>query len=98
MSEGARNLSVDRDHFHRLLSQAFLRGQWQNETAKAAGETGRPTVEAGLVGPKPGGEPHLWQWSAVRNFLETSCEIVPEAFTARRSILFNNPGLAKGTT
>jgi 1-hydroxy-2-naphthoate dioxygenase len=98
MSKGLQSSSVDRDDFHRLLSQAFLRGQWQNETAKASGDAGQAEIATGLVGPKPGGEPHLWQWSTVRSFLETSCEIVPEAFTARRSILFNNPGLAKGTT
>ena len=98
MSESVQKSSVDRDAFHRALSQAFLRGQWQNEAARVSGETGIPEVETGLVGPNPGGDPYLWPWSRVRDFLDMSCDIVPEAFTARRSILFNNPGLAKGTT
>ncbi len=98
MSESLQEMPVDRDDFHRMLSRAFMRGQWQNETARVSHETGIPEVETGLVGPNAGGEPFLWQWPTVRSFLETSCAVVPEAFTARRALMFNNPGLPKGTT
>ena len=86
------------DDFHRVLKSSFMRGQWQNEAVRKAGDGGVEEVEKGVFGPKPGGVPYIWHWSMVRDYLDKSCEAVPQSFTSRRSLLFNNPGLAKGTT
>ena len=87
-----------RESFERELGQAFMRGQWQNEALRKANDSGVEEVEKGVFGPKPGGAAYLWPWSMVGGFLEKSCEAVPQSFTSRRSLLFNNPGLPKGTT
>ena len=89
---------VVQDDFLRALKGAYMRGQWQNEAVRKAGDGGVEEVEKGVFGPKPGGAPYIWPWSMVRGFLDQSCEAVPQSFTSRRSLLFNNPGLAKGTT
>jgi 1-hydroxy-2-naphthoate dioxygenase len=45
------------------------------------------------------GEPHIWKWNTVYPKLIDACEALPESQTARRSILFENPGLkVHGTT
>lgn len=86
----------DLQRFHQKLAQANMRGQWQNETVRKTGQGG--LWDNGSFQPKAGGDGYLWHWEAVRQFLDESCEAVPESFTSRRSILFNNPGLAKSTT
>lgn len=86
----------DLERFHAQLAQANMRGQWQNETVRKTGQGG--VWDNGSFSPKAGGAGHVWPWSQVRPFLEQSCEAVPESNTSRRSIMFNNPGLAKGTT
>ena len=86
------------EDFHRALARSFMRGQWQNEASRQSGQGGVEEATKGVYGPKPGGQPYLWPWSLVRGFLNQSREAVPKSFTSRRSLLFNNPGLAKGTT
>lgn len=86
----------DLSRFHDQLAEANMRGQWQNEPARKTGQGG--VWDNGGFSPKPGGNGHLWHWIQVRRFLEESCAAVPESNTSRRSIMFNNPGLAKGTT
>lgn len=86
----------DLSRFQDKLARANMRGQWQNETVRKAGTGG--VWENGSFAPKPGGAGYLWPWSTVEQFLAESCEAVPESFTSRRSIMFNNPSLPKGTT
>jgi 1-hydroxy-2-naphthoate dioxygenase len=86
----------DLERFHAQLARANMRGQWQNEAVRKTGQTG--LWDSGSFLPKSGGEGHLWSWDTVQRFLDESCDAVPESYTSRRSIMFNNPGLAKGTT
>ncbi len=87
--------TLDTDAFNRDLSAANMRGQWENETHRIAADS---NVEKGIFGPRPGGVPHIWPWEKVARFLEQSCTVVPQTYTSRRSLMFNNPGLTKGTT
>lgn len=87
----------DLSRFHEQLAQANMRGQWQNETVRKNGNGGG-VWDNGSFAPTAGGEAYLWPWPAVEQFLAKSCDAVPESFTSRRSIMFNNPGLARGTT
>lgn len=75
--------------FDEELSQLHLRGQWLYDDllVKAIG------------GPQPRGVPYIWKWDAVYPKLIEACTALPESFTARRSLLFNNPGIpGHGTT
>lgn len=75
--------------FDAELSQLHMTGQWQYDEllVKAVG------------GPRPKGEPYIWRWEMVYAKLMEACEAFPESQTARRSLLFNNPGIeAHGTT
>lgn len=96
ISASTRYSDDDLNRFHGQLAQANMRGQWQNETVRKTGQGG--VWDNGSFSPKAGGNGHLWPWTQVRRFLEESCDAVPESNTSRRSIMFNNPGLAKGTT
>jgi 1-hydroxy-2-naphthoate dioxygenase len=98
MTASAHPSSVPHDPFLAALKAAHMRGQWQNEAVRKEGDGGVEEVEKGVFGPKPGGAPYLWPWAMVRRFLDQSCEAVPQTYTARRSLLFNNPALVKGTT
>jgi 1-hydroxy-2-naphthoate dioxygenase len=86
----------DLSRFHAQLAEAHMRGQWQNEIVRKTGQGG--VWDNGSFSPKAGGAGHVWPWAKVRRFLDESCDAVPESHTSRRSIMFNNPGLAKGTT
>ena len=75
--------------FDEELSQLHMRGQWQYDAllVKAIG------------GPSPKGEPYIWKWETVYPKLIEACDALPESYTARRSLLFENPGLeGHGTT
>ncbi len=98
MNDLAHRETSGRDALEDILKQSFMRGQWQNEAARASGAAGVEEVEKGVFGPKPGGAAWLWPWTMVRGLLDRSIEAVPQSYTSRRSLLFNNPGLPKGTT
>jgi 1-hydroxy-2-naphthoate dioxygenase len=74
-----------------------LRGQWQadpnrpQKVSKGAG--GQVQTE-----PLPAGVPHVWKWQEVLPLLRSACEAMPESYTARRAMVFTNPGLPRGTT
>ena len=70
------------------LKQLYITGQWQYEGLLAAC----------IGGPKPRGEAYLWPWKMVHEKLLEACDVLEESFTARRSLLFNNPGLPTGGT
>jgi len=75
--------------FDEELKQLHMTGQWiyDDLLVKAIG------------GPRPRGEPYIWKWDMVHAKLLEACDALPESFTARRSLLFDNPGLEHhGTT
>ena len=75
--------------FDEELRRLHMTGQWIYEDllVKAIG------------GPRPKGEPYMWKWDMVYSKLLEACEALPESQTARRSLLFNNPGIeTHGTT
>ena len=75
--------------FDEELERLHIRGQWLYDDllVKAIG------------GPRPRGEAYIWRWDTVHPKLLDACRVFPESFTARRSLLFQNPGLqTNGTT
>lgn len=79
----------DLKRFDEELKKLHITGQWiyDDLLVKAIG------------GPRPKGEPYIWKWDMVHAKLLEACDALPESFTARRSLLFNNPGLeGHGTT
>jgi 1-hydroxy-2-naphthoate dioxygenase len=74
-----------------------LRGQWQadpNRPQKVSKGTGGQVQTE----PLPAGVPHVWKWQEVLPLLRSACEAMPESCTARRAMVFTNPGLPRGTT
>lgn len=72
--------------FDEKLKQLHIGGQWQYEEM----------LEKSIGGPRPRGIPHIWKWAAVYPRLVEACEVLAESKTARRSLLFNNPGIPAG--
>ena len=70
------------------LKQLYITGQWQYEGL----------LTACVGGPKPRGEAYLWPWKMVGDKLAEACDVLEESVTARRSLLFNNPGVPMGGT
>jgi 1-hydroxy-2-naphthoate dioxygenase len=74
--------------FDAKLAAGNLYGQW----------TADKFLQLALDGPRPRGDAYIWKWAEVKGFLLEACEVMPESFTARRSLMYNNPGLERGTT
>ncbi len=74
--------------FDEELKQLHIGGQWLYEGL----------LSACIGGPKPRGEAYIWPWKMVHEKLLEACDVLVESFTARRSLLFNNPGLPMGGT
>ncbi len=75
--------------FDEELARHHMTGQWIYEEL----------LSKAIGGPRPRGEPYIWPWELVYPKLLEACEALPESETARRSLLFNNPGLpTHGTT
>jgi 1-hydroxy-2-naphthoate dioxygenase len=70
------------------LSEHNLRGQWKSEGF----------LSAAVGGPRPAGEPARWHWGDVTKLLDEAGAAMPESLQARRSLIFQNPGLPKGTS
>jgi gentisate 1,2-dioxygenase len=79
------------------MAAYHLRGQWQadpdrpHNVRKSA--TGVLQIE-----PAPAGVPHIWKWQEMQALLRSACDAMTESNTARRSLIFNNPALKRGTT
>jgi 1-hydroxy-2-naphthoate dioxygenase len=73
--------------FDAKLATHSMRGQW----------TAEPMLQAAIGGPRPAGKPHLWSWPMVEALLAEAGKALPESMEARRSLLFNNPGLPTPT-
>src|SRR6266540_4830884 len=50
------------------------------------------------IWPRPRGDAYLWPWKMVYDKLIEACDVLEESFTARRSVLFGNPGLNDNAT
>ena len=74
--------------FDEELKQLHISGQWIYEGL----------LTASIGGPKPRGEAYIWPWEMVHEKLTEAGEVLEESFTARRSLLFNNPGIPMGGT
>lgn len=84
------------DQFNARLAAAHMRGQWTSDEARDKGQGG--TWRDDVWQPAARGAAHVWKWDETERFLEESCEAIPESFTARRSLIFNAPGLPRSTT
>ena len=78
----------DLKDFDEELKQLHMGGQWKYE------ELLNKTTD----GPPPRGDSYIWKWDTVYPKLIEACDVLPDSFTARRSLLFSNPGLPGGGT
>ncbi len=81
------------DALARDLDAAHMRGQWQNESKRR--DTG--TWKVDMWTPVARGQAWLWPAKELRSFLDRSAAALPETKDSRRSIVFNNPALPRGS-
>lgn len=74
--------------FDAKLAKSHMRGQWKSEVF----------LQAAIGGPKPAGAPAIWKWCDVTALMDEAGQVMPESMTARRSLIFQNPALPRGTT
>lgn len=74
--------------FDEKLKQAGMYGQWQSDVY----------LQQVMDGPKPAGQGKVWRWPDVAALLDEACTVMTESLTARRSLMFVNPGLPRGST
>ena len=74
--------------FNQELAQVHMTGQWIYEDL----------LNRAIGGPRPKGDAYLWPWAMVHEKLLEACDVLEESFTARRSVLFGNPGLNDNAT
>lgn len=74
--------------FDEKLKAAGMYGQWQSDRY----------LQQVLDGPKPAGVAKVWRWDEVSALLDEACEVMTESLTARRSLMFVNPELPRGST
>ena len=84
------------DAFNAELAAANMRGQWLSDERRDAGVGG--SWQGDVWEPHLRGEPHIWKWADTEKLLEKSGDAIEESFTARRSLIFTNPGLERSTT
>ena len=73
--------------FDDKLAKANIYGQWTSEQLLQNND-----------GPRPAGDACLWKWSDLRGLLDEAAEVMPKSYTSRRSLMFDNPSLPRGTT
>src|SRR5262245_48317486 len=76
------------EQFNQELAGLHMSGQWIYEDL----------LNRAINGPRPKGDPYLWPWKMVYEKLLEACDVLEESFTARRSLLFANPGLHDNAT
>ena len=74
--------------FNQELAEVHMTGQWIYEDL----------LNRAIGGPRPRGDAYLWPWPMVHEKLLEACDVLEESFTARRSVLFGNPGLNDNAT
>jgi len=79
------------------LAAQHLRGQWQADPNRPQKIGKNPSGQV-QIEPVPSGVPHVWKWREVLPLLRGACEAMKESYTARRALVFTNPGLSRGTT
>jgi gentisate 1,2-dioxygenase len=84
------------DVFNDDLAAANMRGQWQSDDRRDSGVGG--AWQGDVWEPHLRGKPHIWKWANTEKLLEQSGDAIEESFTARRSLIFANPGLDRFTT
>ncbi|MCH6578433.1 MAG: cupin domain-containing protein [Proteobacteria bacterium] len=82
--------------FDAKLAGAHMRGQWTSDARRDEGKGG--AWQGDLWEPAVRGEAHVWKWQDTEAFLDQSADAIPESFTARRSLMFTNPGLERSIT
>lgn len=82
--------------FNEELAAGHMRGQWISDDRRDAGVGG--AWKGDVWEPAQRGKPHLWKWANTKRFLDQACDAVPQSFTARRSLIFINPGLERSIT
>ena len=82
--------------FDAKLAGAHMRGQWTSDARRDEGKGG--AGQGDLWEPAVRGEAHVWKWQDTEAFLDQSADAIPESFTARRSLMFTNPGLERSIT
>ena len=70
------------------LAERHMRGQWKSEAFLAAA----------IGGARPAGAPAAWSWRMVLEMLDEAERAMPDSLQARRSLVFQNPALPRGTT
>jgi 1-hydroxy-2-naphthoate dioxygenase len=81
------SVSTTIEEFDAELAQRHIKGAWQYEN---------PTDT--VVGKLPLGAPAIWHWEEVHEKLLQACDVFPDVLTARRGLVFINPGLEEGST
>lgn len=79
------------------MAAYHLRGQWQADPDRPH-NVGRSATGVVQIEPAPAGVPHIWKWQEMLALLRSACDAMKESNTARRSLIFNNPALKRGTT
>lgn len=74
--------------FDAKLAAVHMRGQWKSEEL----------LLKATDGPKPAGVPALWTWGQVTGLLDEAGRVMTDVLQARRSLIFQNPALPRGTT
>lgn len=71
------------------IAKVHLRGEWLYDDMMSKMKDG----------PQPAGIPYVWQWATMREKLEEAAVVIPQSFTARRTLNMMNPALpTPGTT
>lgn len=93
-------MSAEADALNALearMEKAHVRGQWQVGVNRPENARRSPDGKV-WIDPVPDARPHAWRWTDMEPILDGACRALPESATARRSLIYMNPGLARGTT
>jgi 1-hydroxy-2-naphthoate dioxygenase len=93
-------MSADTDALTALesrMDKAHIRGQWQVGVNRPENARHSPDGKV-WIDPVAKAHAHAWRWRDMEPILEGACTALPESATARRSLIYMNPGLPMGTT
>ena len=84
-----QSITKTRADFDAELAKIHLSGEWRLDEF----------MSTLTDGPQPAGRPYVWDWATLRSRLTEASEVIPQSFTARRTLNMMNPDLPKpGTT
>ena len=85
----SQSIVKTRSDFDAELKSVNLCGEWYFDEI----------ISALTDGPKPAGVPFVWPWALMYEKLLEASDVIPQSFTARRTLNMLNPGLPRpGTT